>query len=240
MLSAIIVACIAGVVSLLSALFAWKQTVLVKRVEAATQERLALVNAQTQAAIETIKTEHERSKNAFEVAIAESGPVEQALSTMWGLIQGVKDQVAATVRLDESKVDRETLTELAGRVKEARSTFLDIYQSSGAALPDTAADAAHGAKNIFFDIAMYTQNLVAKGGFPRRLSDEDVRTLWKQRELLTSCQRVIASERSDIRMRQFHKYLDILLPSVGGKAGRLSAQEAPPSRRVPSDNTIES
>jgi hypothetical protein len=82
---------ITGLVSLLSALFAWRQAERVKRIETATQEHLAVINSRTQAAIESFRAEQARSKDAFEVALADSSPIEASLSTLWALIQTVKD-----------------------------------------------------------------------------------------------------------------------------------------------------
>lgn len=209
----IIAAIITGLVSLLSAIFTWKQAERVKKIETTTQEYLALINSQTQAAIESFRAEQARSKDAFEVALADSNPIEGSLSTLWSLIQTVKEQIALLTTIEGKLVEKVMVTAIRGRIIDARSKFLEIYGLSGAVLPDMAGGAAHEAKNIMQSIANYLDDILLKGKHPRtRILSKDIDELRRLRERLTLLQRVLTAERSDIRMRQFQKYLDILLP----------------------------
>ena len=206
----VITAIIAGIASLLGAVFTWRQAERVKRIETATQEHLAQVNAQTQVAIEAFRAEQERSKTAFEVGMAESKPIEDVLSQLWGMIQTVKEQL--TLLADGvTPTNSDGQREVIGLVNSVREEFLKMYERHGASLPRTAVEAAHSAKNIMHEVVRSLEGLDGKGGFSHRQSAS-----WMKLRLeLTFCQAAVARDRSELRIRQFQKYLDILVPTGG-------------------------
>ncbi|HEV7746396.1 MAG TPA: hypothetical protein VGO56_15475 [Pyrinomonadaceae bacterium] len=113
-------------------------------------------------------------------------------------------------------VQQELIAAISGRIDDATSKFLDTYGLAGAGLPSTAGAAAHDAKNIMMNVVHYLDHTLLKNNHARRITVENVKDLSDLRDALTLCQRVLTAERSDIRMRQFQKYLDILLPNTSG------------------------
>jgi hypothetical protein len=203
----IIAAVITGLVSVLSAFIAWRQTERVKRIETATQEHLALMSAQAQAAIESFKAEQERSKTAFEVAMSEAKPVEDALSHLWNLIQTFKELI--TLLADGVvPTTEESKRELWARLSAIREEFLDGFGGSGASLPKRAREAAHTSKNIMHEVSNIVTRL--KGS---SVSHKESSQLMALRKELTLYQESIASDRSELRLLQFQKYLDMLVPA---------------------------
>jgi hypothetical protein len=163
----IVAAVVAGLVSLFSALFAWRQAERVKRIETTTQENLAVFGAQTQAAIESFRAEQTRSKDAFEAATEEANPIENSLSRMGALIQTVKEEIAVAVREHRRLIEKEEVIAMRDRIMDTQLLFLDIYSSSGVALPPMAQGAAHDAKNIMQDAAQYMTTTHLPGKYTR-------------------------------------------------------------------------
>lgn len=203
----IIIAIVAGLVSLVSAILAWRQAERVKKIEVRTQEYLGRLNAQTQVAIEKFRADNERAKKALELAIQESDAVEQAMKRLWKIIQNVKDHISL-IR-DTSKQNE--LEKLLSKIRDAGRDIMEVYGESGAMLPRTSQAASHEAKNLILSIYQRLDSLAwrkLRHDFEVRKIDID--SLLQLRDELTRCQGVLVAERAELRINQLHRYTELL------------------------------
>lgn len=212
MSSTILVASIAGVVSLIGAYFSWKQAVRVKRIEILAQAHLASVNAQTQISLEAVKNENARVQKAFETAIAESGSIEQNLSMIWRQLQSLKEQIAlliSSLQADRMPFSLENLyKDHVSNLKDEFGEYVHTYYVIGSMIPTLACDAAHSAKNVLARAIRDYESMATNGP----VADEAIKFWAKTRNQLSGYQKIIGEERADVRLQLYHKYLDILAP----------------------------
>jgi hypothetical protein len=202
----IIVAIVAGLVSLISAFIAWRQAERVKEIEVSTQEYLGRLNSQTQIVIEKFKSDSEWAKQALEIALTESKPIEQAIRQMWQIIQDVKDQIILIKDFPQE------LRKISDSVKNSHKEFMKLYGESGIILPTASRSGSHEAKNLLMDISVLLLARTERGKerrFPE-LSKDDMSSLLNKRELLTGCQNLLMNDITQIRMKQLQNYNDLL------------------------------
>ena len=198
---------------MISAFISLRQARRVKELEINTQEYLGKLSSETQIALERQRSENEQAKRAFEIAIQESEPMEQALRGLWRVIQEVKDYIS--VMLIEGPQRRDNLEDLSSKVKSASLEFRKMYSSSGATLSPQAQAAAHEAKNQILSVEALIQIVVSKHSKRQQLFVEPkiITLLLHSREALTGCQGILGEDRADLRMRQLQQYLDLLVPA---------------------------
>jgi len=211
MLTAIIVAVIAAVASLVTVVFTWKQSLAIKRIEANTQERLAVLNGSAIFSVELLKDTNERARKAFEMAITDSSPAIDALDNCWRSMQTAKDLITKLSQLAEREVEQQELTDFHEKFRDATSEFLEVYRTSGPNVPTSIRPKLHDVKlNLTLGEELLARMILEQ--FPRRISANVLDIFLSKKASLTRMQGLITTVRSRVIETQYERYLEISLP----------------------------
>ena len=132
----------------------------------------------------------ERRKQAFEVALAEARPVEDALQTAWQDLQAIKEIIASA--LGGREFDRERA---ARDLRAAIDRLASGYAEHGAQLSPSAQKVWHGAKST----ATGTGMLLLRGASLTTDVQKAASELQTAREKLTELQGALVNERENVR-----------------------------------------
>ena len=146
------------------------------------------------------------------ILLEESAPLESVLAKMWQNIQSIKELIATIA--NNPQIEKPHFEELLNQLRYESEQLSSSYGESGAASPIAVREAAHDAKGLvvttlgrlnLLSHEMKDQPSIIFGG---NLINE----LLDKRAKLTACQQALASERSDLRMKNLQRYLDMLVP----------------------------
>lgn len=206
--TSVVVAIVAAFASLASACIAWFQSVRVKHLEIETQEKLANLTTNTQLAIEKLKIYDTRLDKALTLASAESEPLEDILSEFWQKIQIIKDELLKLCEVEEHRID--DLETVTNEIRSIIRDFAKVYQQHGIEIPQFTKMQIHQCKNIMLDLENYLFTLPRKEAKKNASIRLEVEKLELYREQMTSCQELIAIQRSSNRADLLHQFLKMM------------------------------
>lgn len=146
-----IIAIIAGVVSLTGAFITWYQTERIKKLEVRTQESLAKLTSETQVEIEKLKLEKEKVIHALEVSEKKTEERKKALSNFWSCLQQIKEEIKIILHDDFGSLDKLKFEEFRG-FKLGVKIFQSLYMGRGVELSPIMAATIHDTKNLLVNI----------------------------------------------------------------------------------------
>lgn len=183
-----VVSGIAAVLGGAGGVFAWVQAVRVTR-----------IRAEAERALESMKLDTERRRRAFELASAETEPMQGALAQAWSDVQALKDAVSRT--LSASRFDTQSAMKL---VDPAIASLVEGYGRWGAMLPADARKAWHRAKDLAGTVGILVN---AGEDYPAEARTAQLREI---RHALTDIQLALATARATVRDAHVRRILEQL------------------------------
>lgn len=210
--TALIIAIVAGAVSLMCAFITWYQA-----------ERIKKLEVKTQAEIEKLKLEKEKIFYALEMSAKHSEDKEKHLSKIWSSLQDIKEDVNFVLSYDfrdMSGVSAETFE----RINLKGKILISLYSEQGLDLPIGIRHAVHDTKK--FISVIHNLTLEFKQKLKVRSSKkgdslsaellgriENIKeTFTRFRDLINFAQMAIANEREVLREKKFNQYLEMMSP----------------------------
>lgn len=189
-----IVAIASGAAGVAGAVAAWFQAIKVSRLKAETDAALEKIRLEGNLALEAIKSERDRRRKAFEVAMQEAKPIEDALTQAWQDAQTMKDVIARLI--SPIRYDLDLALESIESVSKSLS---EGYGRWGSLTPSEARETWHKMKNAATSIRMLLTNIgpISPGppNVPMNLTDR----LSEARLLFTDAQMSLAAARQKLR-----------------------------------------
>lgn len=206
--SSILIAVIAGSVSVISAFIAWQQAVKVKKIDVDAQARIAELTSKTQLEIEKLKLDNDKVKHAFEMAMVVTAPLEDVLLQVWQAIQLAKD--GTLVLLNSEVHDATSIKDAACVVELAQETVRDLFVKFGGQFEMHIAGCIHSGKNLlatFHKCLVQTLNEFEK---ENQVSAKRLEQIKSYRQSCTDLQGSISIERAGLQGRQIDRIVDAM------------------------------
>lgn len=212
----LIIAIVAGIVSLFSAFITWSQTMRIKQLEVTTQAELAKLNSETQLEIERLKLKKEQVIYALEVSAKHSEDKEKHLSKIWSSLQDIKEDVNFILSYDfhdVSGISAETFE----RINLKGEILVSLYREQGLDLPEGIRSAVHDTKGFILRLRDFTrefeQNLKLKNSKDLTVRIKNIQESFKKfKDQINFAQMIIANERRELREKKFKQYLELMSP----------------------------
>ena len=221
MSSALLGSVSAAVASIVAATLAWFQAVKSKRIEAASAERIKLLEIQAQEIARTTELEVEKWRleasnalQAYSVAATTSAPAREILEAAWRHLQGVRDGLREI--LTDRSLAREDWLDIVSSISAHCSFFRSMYAERGIVLPQSLRNVAHEVKNVLLALENFIDEI--NSNFSQS-PDADVRSVISRtvanrltniRKRLRDAQEVIARARDDLTKDEVNRLIAAL------------------------------